>query len=100
MQSPGLPPPPPPQQQHVPPGGYNNYTYHTAQAPQSGDMNATGAYVGDLHNQAYRPTQEESHSYSKPQRQSQALAGQGKPTAVSKVEGNVNKYLKKLDKLW
>ncbi|KJX93311.1 hypothetical protein TI39_contig4338g00005 [Zymoseptoria brevis] len=103
LQSPGLPPPPSttvqPQQQ-VPVGGYNNYSYSAAQVHQSGDLNNRGAYVGDLHNQVYRPTQQEAQPYVKPQRQSQALAGEGKPALAGRVEGNVNKYLKKLDKLW
>jgi hypothetical protein len=101
LQSSGVPPPPSNQpQQQIPVGGYNSYSYTTAQAPPPGELNNTGAYVGDLHNQAYRPTQQEVQTHSKPQRQSQALAGEGKPAVVSRMEGNVNKYLKKLDKLW
>jgi hypothetical protein len=76
-------------------GGYNNYSYAQAQQPAAGDIGHMGGYQGDVHSQVYRPTEAEAHSHivaSKPD---------GKPEGKSgKMEVNVNKYLKKLDKLW
>lgn len=96
LQSPAFPgPPPPPQQQHaqVPVGGYNSYSCSHAQTPQQGDFGHMGGYQGDVHRQVYRPTELEVHSHVKPS--TERVEGK-----VGKVEGNVNKYLKKLDKLW
>lgn len=47
-----------------------------------------------MHSQVYRPTEAEASSHVKPH--------VPKPSdgRVGKMEGNVNKYLKKLDKLW
>ncbi|CZT22319.1 uncharacterized protein RCC_08188 [Ramularia collo-cygni] len=101
LQSPGFPGPPPPhqqqqqQQQNVPIGGYGHYSYSAAQTPQAGEFGNMGAYQGDLHSQVYRPTEAEVGSHVKPA--STTAKPEGK---VGKVEGNVNKYLKKLDKLW
>lgn len=56
-----------------------------------------GGYQGDIHSQVYRPTEvEANNSHHKPA----SSASGGSAGKVGKVEGNVNKYLKKLDKLW
>ncbi|KAK4506959.1 hypothetical protein PRZ48_000692 [Zasmidium cellare] len=106
LQSPGIPPPPPPpQQQPTPIGGYSNYSYNSAQELHSDSLNAHGAYTGDIHNQAYRPTEAEANTHGhhahKPKNTGH---GDGKPSklqeGVGKVEGKVGRYLNKFDKLW
>ena len=136
-QSSSFPPPPPssggqyqsqPESQHPPPvGGYSNYTYNTTQSQQAGDVNTHGAYVGDMHQQLYRPTLDEAASghghgstpiparrkTNQPAPQSAPPVGDFRPPPPStdgqpvriqdsakRLEGKVSKYLNKLDNLW
>lgn len=108
LQSPGIPPPPPQQQQHqqTPLGGYSSYSYTAGQPSQQGDLNAHGAYTGDMHSQVYRPTEAEFSTHHQPKvkrAQTAGVDGKGNPKiseSFGNLEGKVGKYLNKLDKLW
>lgn len=107
LQSPGFPGPPPsapppsqPQQQHgTPVGGYANHYSYSSQVP-GGEYGSQGAYQGDLHSQVWRPTEAEMQSSHVKPASSNSGSGGTAGGKVGKVEGGVNKYLKKLDKLW
>lgn len=115
LQSQGLPPPPPggpppqshtpqpsslqhhhsfPLQPQAPTHNYSAYNYTGAQ--QAPPLNQHGAYTGDVHNQAYRPTEAEAaHGHHKPEKQ-----GNGKlEERIGGVEKKVGGFLKRLDKL-
>ncbi|KAF7194026.1 hypothetical protein HII31_04708 [Pseudocercospora fuligena] len=108
LNSPGMPPPPPGQpyqpQQQAPVGGYSNYSYATAGAVNSNEMNQHGAYTGDIHSQVYRPTESEHGSHGKLRRAQTSQDGMQKPSplqnSVGKAEKKVGKFLSKLDKLY
>ncbi|KAK5126619.1 hypothetical protein LTR85_009553 [Meristemomyces frigidus] len=109
LQSPGLPPPPstqpPPQHPQQPAvAGYSGYNYSAAQA--SAPVNSYGAYTGDVHSQAYRPTEAEAaHGHHAAQPPKPQVARQDSSTKVrmeervSGVEKRVGGFLKRLDKL-
>ena len=103
MQSPGMPP-----QQQAPVGGYSNYSYTASQQPGAGNFNQYGAYTGDVHAQAYRPTEAETGAHGAPKikraQTSQDGSIQSKNSKlqenVGKMEGKVSKLLGRLDKLY
>lgn len=109
LQSPGFPPTnQSAQQQAAQIAGYSNYTYSSQQQtqPGPGQYNPQGAYSGDMHNQLYRPTQEEAahgaQPGQRPQPQTQgSFSDKYRVTQrVDKVEKGVGKFLKKLDSKW
>ncbi|KAF2719393.1 hypothetical protein K431DRAFT_286835 [Polychaeton citri CBS 116435] len=51
------------QQQHT--FAYSNYSYSSQPASQPQSHNAQGGYSGDVHSQAYRPTEQESMAHGK-----------------------------------
>jgi len=111
LSSPGLPPPPQqfhPQAQLAQQGalGYSSYNYSAAQSSPS--MNQNGAYMGDVHNQVYRPTDAEAAHAA---RAHGHASGNGRPAQpgrqasskleerVVQTERKVSGFLKRLDKL-
>jgi hypothetical protein len=110
----GLPPPPPSQynpaqpQQQQQPGvfAYSNYSYSQQQQPQAAGYNPANpniGYAGDIHSQAYRPTEAEAMAHGKPaasQNQPQSETRQKFEGKVNQVEAGVGKFMKRLDKLW
>ncbi|GIZ40722.1 hypothetical protein CKM354_000405000 [Cercospora kikuchii] len=105
LQSPGVS-----SHQQVPVGGYSNYSYASSQQPGSGQVNQHGAYVGDLHSQAYRPTEvEQATSFAEGNKIKRSQTSQDGTTpaknsklqdGVGKMEGKVGKFFSKLDKLY
>lgn len=79
-----------PHQPNLPPGGYSGYTY--AGTPSTGVPDAAS-----IHASVYRPTREEAASGygSGSSGRKDGVAGK-----ASRVEGGVNRFLKKLDKNW
>jgi len=112
VQLPGFPPtnqalPGPPahqsaQQQAAQIAGYSNYTYSAQQQAQPGQYNPQGSYSGEMHNQLYRPTEQEASHGARLQPQSQGgFSDKYRVTQrVDKVEKGVGKFLKKLDSKW
>lgn len=114
VSSPGMPPPgmssQPQQQQQSTPGappqyspgqhGYSHYNYSAQQQPQSYAQG--GGYTGDVHNQVYRPTSEESAAHGRPssQQKQNSESRQRLEDKVKGVEAGVGKFMKRLDKLW
>ncbi|KAF2214708.1 hypothetical protein CERZMDRAFT_95099 [Cercospora zeae-maydis SCOH1-5] len=108
LQSPGIQQPG--QHQQVPLGGYSNYSYASSQQSGSGQVNQHGAYVGNVHSQAYRPTEvEQATSFAEGNkiRRSQTSQDGSMPAknsklqdGVGKMEGKVGKFFSKLDKLY
>ncbi|GAB7332387.1 hypothetical protein MBLNU13_g04203t2 [Cladosporium sp. NU13] len=109
LASPGLPP----QQQAAQIAGYSSFSYNSTQQAQPGAYNAQGAYAGDVHNQLYRPTEQESAAqladkskmpYVPPQpgqERKDSFSGKYKVNErVDKVEKGVGRFLKKLDSKW
>jgi hypothetical protein len=109
LASPGLPP----QQQAAKIAGYSSFSYNSTQQAQPGAYNAQGAYAGDVHNQLYRPTEQESAAqlaekskmpYVPPQpgqERKDSFSGKYKVNErVDKVEKGVGRFLKKLDSKW
>lgn len=82
-----------------PEGGYSDYQY--SQAPHHHKHHSHDNEY-DVHNQAYRPTEEEAHSRKhKHRKHSQSPSGQssGKlEQKADKVEKGVSRFLKKLEK--
>ncbi|EXJ79397.1 hypothetical protein A1O3_08899 [Capronia epimyces CBS 606.96] len=79
----------------APVGGYSSYHYGQLQPqPQPG---ATAGNPYDIHNQVYRPTEDEHHTHhhSKPARTSSA---QHKPSQAERLEKGVGKFFKKIEK--
>lgn len=77
---------------HAPPlGGYSGYHYGQPQ------HNATAGNPYDVHNQVYRPTEQEHHTHhhSKPAR---ASSTQHKPSQAERLEKGVGKLFKKIEK--
>ena len=72
-----------PQSQQQPIGGYSNYDYNQHKHHGHNDPN-------DIHNQIYRPTEEEAQGH-KPHRPSDA-------SKSGRVDKGVNRFLKKLEK--
>lgn len=84
------------QHQQPPPGGYANYEYN--QGPQRHHSHSSQGTEYDVHNQVYRPTEEEAHKHRK---HSEAGPGQqpGKlEQRASKVDKGVNRLFKRLEK--
>ncbi|KAI5369972.1 hypothetical protein Slin15195_G008500 [Septoria linicola] len=110
MQSPAMPPAPATQPQQTPVGGYSIYSYTSTQQLGVGQHNQHGAYTGDLHAQAYRPTEAEQSTHFgeapkvKRAQTSQDGSMQGKNSklqdGVGKMEGKVGKFFSRLDKLY
>lgn len=112
IQSPGMPPPPaaPVQlQQQAPIGGYSDFSYSAAQQVAAGQHNQYGAYTGDLHSQAYRPTEAEFSAHTWPPKMQRAQTSQDGTIqsknsrlqeGVGKMEGKFGKFFNKLDKLY
>ncbi|KAJ5267604.1 hypothetical protein N7478_010412 [Penicillium angulare] len=77
--------------------GYSNYGYNQ---PQPGLQRSTTEY--DIHSQVYRPTMEEVHSHahhtSKKAMKAPGQRPHGIEDKASRVEGGVNRFLKKLEK--
>ncbi|KAK3719446.1 hypothetical protein LTR37_004304 [Vermiconidia calcicola] len=104
--SPGLPPPQHsyPSQQQQQSFAYSNYSYSAQQPPTPG-YNPHAGYAGDIHNQAYRPTEYEANNGygGRPQlaaqRQNTSKTGQRLEGKVTQVEAGVGKFMKRLDKL-
>jgi hypothetical protein len=96
--------PQPPTQPAPPPGGYSNYSY--SQPPEHHQhhhhsVSGQGGNGYDVHSQVYRPTEDEVKAHGR--RHSGGGAGPGQKPAkmeerASKVEGGVNRLLKKLEK--
>ncbi|KAK3701674.1 hypothetical protein LTR37_015326 [Vermiconidia calcicola] len=101
--SPGLPPPQAypsqQQQQQQQTFAYSNYSYSAQQPPTPG-YNPHAGYTGDIHNQAYRPTEHEARPQLAAQRQNTSKTGQRLEGKVTQVEAGVGKFMKRLDKLW
>ncbi|KAJ8610717.1 hypothetical protein MRB53_038359 [Persea americana] len=78
----GLPPPPPPPapaaagHEAPPVGGYSNYSYSAAQS--GAELNAHGAYTGDVHSQLYRPSEEEAGAHGHHHAPRRRDTGEGK----------------------
>ncbi|MCJ1292423.1 hypothetical protein MMC34_003973 [Xylographa carneopallida] len=82
-------------QQPQPVGGYSNYKYNNQQSYHHG-----GDEDYSIHNQVYRPTEEESHGHGR-HRPSDAGPGQqpGRLEArAEKAEKGINSFLRKLEK--
>ncbi|EXJ96183.1 hypothetical protein A1O1_01309 [Capronia coronata CBS 617.96] len=82
--------------QAAPLGGYSAYQYGHPQ-PQPQQTTATAGNPYDVHNQVYRPTEEEHHTHhhSKPARPSST---QHKPSQAERLEKGVGKLFKKIEK--
>ncbi|KAI1619387.1 hypothetical protein EDD37DRAFT_216342 [Exophiala viscosa] len=84
-----------------PVGGYANYNYshgHGAQGQSQGPSQGQGAGTPyDIHNQVYRPTEEEhaSHHHKKPSRSSSSA---NQPSGVERIEKGVGKFFKRIEK--
>lgn len=86
---------------HEPPvGGYSDYQYGQQQQQQQHHHHHNQGNEYDVHNQVYRPTEEEAHGHkpskklSKPSKQPQGRLEQG----VENVDKKVNRFFKKLEK--
>jgi hypothetical protein len=85
---------------------YSNYSYSQQQQPQQAGYNPANpniGYAGDIHSQAYRPTEAEAMAHGKPaasQNQPQSETRQKFEGKVNQVEAGVGKFMKRLDKLW
>jgi hypothetical protein len=95
--------PQPPQQPVPPPGGYATYSYSQAPEHHHHHHSVSGQGQGaeyDVHSQVYRPTEEEAKAHGHGHGHG---AGPGQKSGkleerASKVEGGVNRLLKKLEK--
>lgn len=107
LNSPGLPP----QQQAAQIAGYSNYSYsQSQQQAQPGAYNPHGAYAGDVHNQLYTPTEQESAAqlqeksklpYVPNQDRKDSFSGKYKVhERVDKLDKGVGRFFKKLDSKW
>lgn len=111
LASPGLPP----QQQAAQITGYSNFSYtQSPQQSQPGAYNPHGAYAGDVHNQLYRPTEQESAaqleekskqpyvpSQNQAQERKDSFSGKYKVhERVDKLDKGVGRFFKKLDSKW
>ncbi|EAS29279.3 uncharacterized protein CIMG_08025 [Coccidioides immitis RS] len=84
---------PHPQQPQVPISGYSDYSY--------GQPQQTMGNAYDIHNQVYRPTENE-HRYHQRRGSGSLTSGDKKPGKITenamRVEKGVNRFLKKLEK--
>ncbi|KAL9602429.1 MAG: hypothetical protein Q9219_001853 [cf. Caloplaca sp. 3 TL-2023] len=86
---------------HEPVGGYSDYNYsqpqhhhhhhhHHAQEPGAGY---------DVHNQVYRPTEEEAHRHKQQHRPSESGQSPGRlEQSAGRIDKGVNRFFKKLEK--
>ena len=77
-----------------PVGGYSDYQYHPAGQPvqpQSGGP-------GDIHNQVYRPTEDEAHGHKSKRHSSSGQKPSRFDQSADKIEKKANGWLKKLEK--
>ncbi len=74
-----------PPQQSV--GGYSDYKYEQSQRHHGHHGHHSHGDDYDIHNQVYRPTEEEAHKVK-----------HHKPPEVKKIDKGVNRFLKKLEK--
>ncbi|KAK4939151.1 hypothetical protein LTR10_020546 [Elasticomyces elasticus] len=79
-----------------PVGGYADYHYGHGSQPQGQPQPQGAGTPYDIHNQVYRPTEEEhaSHHHHKPSRSSSSQ----QPSGVERIEKGVGKFFKRIEK--
>jgi len=83
--------------QQPPEGGYSQYQYKPSQPQQQQQRPGSNPY--DVHNQVYRPTEDEHRPHGN---KASASSGSGKPSrfdsGTERVEKGVGRFFKKLEK--
>jgi len=83
--------PPPPM------GGYATYNYgHPAQQPGGSPAAAGKPY--DIHNQVYRPTEDEYHTHHHQHKPSRTSSAHHQPSTSERFEKGVGRFFKKIEK--